>query len=55
MNAERIEYLKTRSQKIELLERYTKFLQERGYIDTDATCEEPFAIDEFLKGELNHE
>ena len=32
-----------------LLEKYTKFLQENGYIDTDATCEEPFAIDEFLK------
>jgi len=36
---------------VELLERYTKFLQKRGYIDSDATAEEPYAIDEFLKEE----
>ena len=35
--------------KVELLNRYTKFLQKNGYIDADATCEEPFAIDEFLR------
>ena len=35
----------------ELLDRYTKFLQKNGYIDTDATCEEPFAIDEFLRND----
>ena len=41
--------LEERDASIDLLERYTKFLQKEGYIDTDATCEEPFAIDEFLK------
>jgi len=39
----------TRSDKIEVLSAYTNFLQKNGYIDTDATCEPPFAIDEFLK------
>jgi len=38
-----------RSNQINLLEKYTTFLQKNGYIDTDATCEEPFVIDEFLK------
>ena len=38
----------TRSAKIDILTRYTKYLQEHGYIDTDATEEEPFAIDDFL-------
>ncbi len=41
-----------RSAKIDLLDRYTKFLQKECYIDTDATCEEPYAIDEFMKQEL---
>ena len=41
----------TRSAKIDLLTRYTKYLQEHGYIDTDATEEEPFAIDDFLDKE----
>lgn len=36
---------------IELLERYTKFLQKNGYIDSDATSEEPYALDEFIKQE----
>ena len=31
-----------------LLEEYTKYLQENSYIDTDATEEEPTAIDDFL-------
>ena len=38
-----------RNDQIELLEKYTEFLQKHGYIDTDATSEEPYAIDEFLK------
>ena len=38
-----------RGEKLSLLGKYTKFLQKNGYIDTDATCEEPFAIDEFMK------
>ncbi len=41
--------LEERSKIIELLEAYTKFLLKNGYIDTDAVCEEPFAIDEFIK------
>ena len=38
-----------RHNRITLLEKYTLFLQDNGYIDTDATSEEPYAIDEFLK------
>lgn len=41
--------LRARSEQIDLLEKYTRFLQKNGYIDTDATCEEPFAIEEFMK------
>ncbi len=41
--------MEKRNEQIELLEKYTLFLQKNGYIDTDATCEEPFAIDEFMK------
>ena len=37
------------SYELSLLDRYTKFLQKEGYIDTDATDEEPTAINEFLK------
>ena len=36
----------------ELLEAYSKFLEEHGYMDTDWWQEEPYAIDTFLK-ELN--
>jgi len=45
--------LKHRSDKITLLESYSKFLEENGYIDSDWWGEEPFAIDEFLKEENN--
>jgi hypothetical protein len=38
-----------RSDKIKLLEAYSNFLEEHHYLDTDYRCEEPFAIDEFLK------
>ena len=41
----------TISDKIELLDKYNKFLLKNGYVDTDIICEEPFAIDEFLKNE----
>ncbi len=41
--------LSDRSNKIQLLDSYTKYLQKNGYLDTDATSEPPFAIDEFLK------
>jgi len=40
-----------RSKKIELLDRYSKFLEDRGYLDTDYKEEEPYAIDEFMKEE----
>jgi len=33
----------------DILDRYTTFLQKEGYLDTDATQEEPTAIDSFLK------
>ncbi len=45
------QHLKDHSDKIDILNRYTKFLQKECYIDTDATCEEPYAIDEFMKQE----
>lgn len=38
----------TRNEAAELLEAYTLFLQKEGYLDTDATCEEPTAIDQFM-------
>lgn len=34
---------------LELLERYSKFLEEEGYMDNDWWSEEPKAIDEFIK------
>jgi len=41
--------LKKHSNRVELLAKYTEFLQKECYIDTDATCEEPYAVDEFMK------
>ena len=38
--------------KEELLEEYTKFLYDNGYVDDDVWCEEQTAIERFLK-ELN--
>jgi len=45
------EMLFDRTYKIELLEKYSLFLEQHGYTDTDWRVEEPFAIDEFLKEE----
>ncbi len=42
-----------RNEKIELLEKYSLFLEESGYLDTDWRDEEPFAIDEFFKNNNN--
>lgn len=36
-----------------ILSKYTEFLQDKGYLDTDATLEEPNAIDEFIKHETS--
>ena len=36
------------NEQIELLESYSKFLEEEGYMDADWYTEEPFAIDTFL-------
>ena len=33
---------------IDLLWEYTLFLQKEGYLDTDATSEEPTALDQFM-------
>jgi len=33
----------------ELLWEYTNWLTNKGYMDSDAICEEPYAVDEFLK------
>lgn len=41
-----------RPEDIELLEEYSKFLEENHYLDTDWWSEEPKAIDEFSKGRL---
>jgi hypothetical protein len=43
--------LKLRSDKLELLKRYTDFLLKNGYTDTDVYAEPPTAIDEFMKTE----
>jgi hypothetical protein len=40
----------TRTEVINLLEKYSMFLEQQGYTDTDWRTEPPFAIDEFLKG-----
>lgn len=39
----------SRNETIELLEKYSLFLENLGYMDVDWRTEEPFAIDEFLK------
>jgi len=40
--------------KQELLHEYTAWLVKHNYTsDTDAICEEPLAVDEFLKDKLN--
>ena len=41
--------LSLRSDKIELLEKYSIWLTKHGYMDTDWKDEPPYAIDEFLK------
>lgn len=41
--------LSDRSNQIELLEKYSMFLEKNGYMDIDWRTEKPFAIDEFLK------
>ncbi|MCK5343245.1 MAG: hypothetical protein KAR20_07565 [Candidatus Heimdallarchaeota archaeon] len=42
------ESLLKRSEKLELLERYSLFLESLGYMDIDWRAEEPYAIDEFM-------
>lgn len=41
--------LRTRSGIITLLEKYSQFLEEEGYLDTDWKTEPPFAIDKFME------
>lgn len=43
--------LTDRSKNIELLEKYSLFLEKQGYLDTDWRTEPPFAIDKFLQWE----
>ncbi len=43
------EGVKKRGEIITLLEKYSIFLQDSGYLDTDWNTEPPFAIDEFMK------
>ena len=43
-----MEELKSRDAKITLLEAYSLFLEDQGYLDIDWRAEEPYAIDEFL-------
>lgn len=38
-----------RHNQIDLLERYSLWLEEQGYLDTDWRAEKPYAIDEFIK------
>lgn len=37
--------------KYELLEKYTKWLLDNGYTDTDTICEDPKAVDAYLEEE----
>jgi len=41
--------MRERSRLIGVLEMYSRFLEENGYMDVDWRTEEPFAIDEFMK------
>ena len=41
--------LKDLNDQLILLEDYSKFLEEQGYIDTDWRQEQPTAIDEFMR------
>ena len=41
--------LEIHSKNLELLDRYSKFLEEHGYMDCDWRAEEPKAIDEFIR------
>ncbi len=43
--------LRKRSDELTLLEKYTNFLLEHCYCDTDVYSETPTAIDEFMKGQ----
>lgn len=43
--------LNKKADKIELLERYSKFLEEHGYTDTDWWQEKPTAIESFIEEE----
>ena len=47
--------LNIRSQLIEILYKYTIFLEKEGYTDVDWRTEEPYAIDEFLRKLENKE
>ena len=49
MNHRIMELIDKRSEQIQLLEAYSLFLEEHGYLDTDWRAEWPYAIDEFLK------
>jgi hypothetical protein len=37
----------------ELLWEYSQWLHKKGYIDSDFYCEEPYAVDEFMKDRLD--
>ncbi len=39
------------SQKLDILDRYTTFLLEHGYVDSDVWAEEPTSINMFLEEE----
>ena len=41
----------TEPMKYELLEKYTKWLLDNGYTDTDTICEAPKAVERFLEDE----
>ena len=40
--------LAKRNEQIKILEKYSLFLEDHGYMDTDWRTEAPYAIDEFL-------
>ena len=48
-NAAMYERLRERSVKIDLLEKYSKWLEEHGYLDSDWWAEQPNTVERFME------
>ena len=38
-----------RSERLNILDDFLTYLEKNGYVDTDARCEKPYAIDDFMQ------